>query len=93
MSNKNVVIRVKVDGEEFETVLVDGVQRFKTNHLFNYLVDTNKINLNDLSVAYQNNKFSKREYMLFLMGLGYSVCGFSEISNFEDLHIENPIWE
>jgi hypothetical protein len=53
------------------------------------------VDLNKLSVDYQEKRggFTKREYAEFNMQLGYSVCGFSELSLFQSYDIENPVWD
>jgi hypothetical protein len=87
------VIKVKVGGVEYETVIDDrGVQRFRRNELFCHLHDSGKVDLNKLAIDYHNGKFGKREYAEFNMGLGYSVCGFADLSSFQDWEIENPVW-
>lgn len=87
------VIVVKVGGKPYETVIdKDGVQRFRINQLFNYLYKSGRIDLNQLATDYQCGLFTQEEYLHFYMGLGYSVSGFSELSFFEDLEIDNPLW-
>jgi hypothetical protein len=50
-----------------------------------------KANLNTLALAYHlQTKFTKREYMEFLMMLGYSVCGFADAV--PKAEISNPLW-
>jgi tRNA/tmRNA/rRNA uracil-C5-methylase (TrmA/RlmC/RlmD family) len=85
---------VKVGEIEYSTVIDEhGTQRFVKNKLLCHLVDSGQVDLNRLSIDYQHEKFSQREYAEFNMMLGYSVSGFSELSSFDDLEIENPLWE
>lgn len=87
------VIIVKVGGKPYETVIdKDGVQRFKVNQLLSHLQTSGHIDLNQLAIDYQRGLFTQEEYLHFYMGLGYSVSGFSELSFFEDLEIDNPLW-
>lgn len=91
---KTEYIIVKISGKNFKTYIDGhGVQRFLSNKFYNWLDVKYEINGNDLSKAYQTGCFSKWQYAKYLMGLGYSVCGFTEISVFEDWEIENPLWE
>ncbi len=85
------VITVMVGGKEYETIVDQyGFQRFRTNKLFCHLVDSQAVDLCDLIGAFHNGEFTQEEYLLFIMGLGYSVCGLSELPQFVDLEIENP---
>ena len=86
-------IIVKVGGKEYKTIVdEEGVQRFPENKLLCYMSDE-MIDLNKLAIAFQRGTFTQDEYLQFYMGIGYSVCGLSELSFFEDLEIENPLWE
>lgn len=85
-------VKICIGGEEFDTTIDDhGVQRFNRNSLFCYLVDSGIVDLNKLAEAYAQGKFTQRDYMLFNMGLGYSVTGFKGLSAFEDVEVENPL--
>lgn len=102
-------IFVRVENVPYKTIIDPfGVQRFITNTVLDYMFyhdhDGNRINdldnkkqrmldLNALSAAYQQGKFSKRDYGEFMMSLGYSVSGFSELWAFQDWTIDNPLWE
>ncbi len=55
----------------------DGVLRFKQNELLRHVTDTS-LDLNALSVAFENGEFSGDEYMRFYQDIGYSLCGFCE---------------
>ena len=92
---KGQKIPIKVGGKEYMTVIDShGTQRFIANKLLQHLSDTGQIDLNKLSVDYQNKVgFTKREYAEFNMQIGYSVAGFSELHLFQDYKIENPLWE
>ena len=90
---KGDVITVKVGGKPYQTVIDDeGTQRFQVNKLFRHLQGSCRIDLNQLGIDYANGLFTQEEYLHFYMGIGYSVSGLSELSMFEDLEIENPLW-
>ena len=48
--------------------------------------------LNALCVAYSRGEFDQHTYMEFNISIGYSVSGFSELHNFWDLDLMNPLW-
>ena len=84
---------VKIDGKEYETTIINDVQRFKTNSVIRYLVDSKQVDLNRLSADYQEGEFTKKDYMEFVMMLGYSVSGLLDLEHFNDVEIYNPLWE
>lgn len=95
------IIKIKVNGLSYDTVVANNVQRFPVNQLIRHLVDTKQVDLNNLCIDYQKGKFTLEEYQQFYMGMGYSVCGFEEIfgvnSGFlakkDKAEIENPLWD
>lgn len=99
------IIPVMVGDQPYETVIINGVQRFiedKNNPLYRRLQrDTvgvvnpagDIVDLNDMAIRYHRGEFSQREYAEFNMALGYSVGGFCDLSSFEDMDIDNPLWE
>jgi hypothetical protein len=88
------MIKVKVNNKEYDTHIDHkGVQRFIENSVICYLVANHIVDLNKLCIAYQEGKFSQKDYAEFNMMLGYSVCGFADLPSFEDYKIENPLWE
>jgi hypothetical protein len=96
-------ITVRVGGQEYETVVVNGIQRFvedKHNPLYRRLrsrydgvinPDGDIADLNEMTVMAAKGKISPREYAEFNMALGYSVCGFADIFD-STFHIDNPLW-
>ena len=54
----------------------EGTIRFKGNAIVRFLLDTSKNNLNDLACM----PFSNEDRMQFAQLLGYSVCGFCDLS-------------
>jgi hypothetical protein len=87
------VIIVKVGGNSYETVIDKaGVQRFRKNAVLDHLFNSGRLDLNQLAIDYRRGAFDQRTYAEFNMALGYSVCGFAELSSFEDMEIENPLW-
>lgn len=86
-------ITILVNGKPYETYIdEDGVQRFPTNTVLDYLFNAGRLDLNQLSIEYRHGKFDKDDYMKLNMDLGYSVCGFADLSSFEDYEIMNPMW-
>lgn len=87
-------IIVKVGRKKYKTFLDEhGVQRFQQNSVLRFLVDEQIIDLTKLFVAFVENQFSKKDYAEFMMMLGYSVSGFSTLTPFEKMKIDNPNWE
>ncbi len=54
----------------------DGVVRFKANKIVRFLLDSGKHTLNDLAKM----PFDQSDFEQLFQLLGYSVCGFSELS-------------
>ncbi len=98
------IITITVDGRPYETYIDDsGVQRFRKDST-NILWDRwegdeydregrGTEDLNALCIAYHDKEFDQRIYMEFNMSLGYSVCGFCDLSSFNDLRLVNPLWD
>ncbi len=87
------VVTVSVGGVDYETVIdKDGVQRFRRNMVLDFLFKDKRLDLNQLAVDYHHKKFDQRSYAEFNMALGYSVCGFADLSSFQDMEIDNPLW-
>ena len=57
-----------------------GVIRFKENAIVRTLLDTGKLNLNDLAVM----KFSKEDWEQFAQLIGYSLSGYGDLSYVSD---------
>ncbi|KKL06107.1 hypothetical protein LCGC14_2599330 [marine sediment metagenome] len=86
-------ITILVNGQSYETYIDEhGVQRFPTDTVIDHLFNTGRLNLNQLACDYYNGKFDKDDYMKLNMDLGYSVCGFADLSSFGDYEIINPLW-
>jgi hypothetical protein len=87
-------ISVRFGPLSHQTIIdTDGVQRFEGNGVLQYLRRTGSLDLNALAAAYRSGAFSRRDYAEFNMMLGYSVDGFRSLPEFQDLDIENPLWE
>ena len=54
-----------------------GVLRYKASPIHGWLCD--HIDLNEMSVAYQQGAFGRDEFMQFYRDIGYSLGGFEEI--------------
>jgi len=59
-----------------------GTVRFKQNNIVNYLLDNGGINLNDLAII---TEFSQDDWTQFAQLIGYSLCGFHELSYVPDV--------
>ena len=78
--NKNPMQPFVMDGK---------VVRFKANKIVAYLLDSSrdghKVDLNDLAMM----EFSQDDRAQFAQLIGYSLCGFHELSYVSDLAAEN----
>ena len=73
--------------DEWDKYCKTGLQMFIGNeHL-------EPMGYNKLAVMYIQGAFSQRDYLEFYMSTGSSVSLIAEMSFFEDLEIENPLWE
>jgi hypothetical protein len=61
---------------------VKGVHRFKENKLVSYLLDNGGIDMNHLSTV--GDLFTQEDKEQFAQLIGYSVCGFGELSYVSD---------
>lgn len=64
----------------------DGIWRFKSNDIVRHIIDNYKI-LNDLWVAFHDNKYSLEDMEVFYQQMGYSLSGFLDIF-YENWHPE-----
>ncbi len=88
------VIPVKVGKRIFKTVIdQDGVQRFIRNTVIWHLWDTQQIDLNRLAEDYDGKHITLDDLLTFYTELGYWVEGLAELSYFQHLKIENPLWK
>ena len=91
---KGTKIPVKIGKHELVTVIdSDGVQRLPTNPIYRALLDSGALDLNKLCASYQQGLISKKDYLEFYLNIGYSVCGFSDLSFFQGYRIHNPLWD
>lgn len=92
------IVTIYMNGEPVSTIIDDyGTQRFIANEALRILVCEHAagrpgISLNDVAIAYQTGRFSKKAYADFMMLTGYSVEGFCDLPDFEDFEIRNPLW-
>jgi len=92
MVNPGDEIYILLDGKPYLTVMDEGgVQRFKVNSVLRYLVNSGIIGLNELQIAYSQNKFTLDDYRQFCMMIGYSVDGFLDLSFNQDLKVLNAL--
>lgn len=96
-------IMVKVGGVEYETVIDEhGTQRFVKNPdhwlvkqipmIWDSYLKRDIMNMNVMADRYRNGEFNQRDYAEMNMAIGYSVCGFCELSSFNNFIVENPLW-
>lgn len=56
------------------------VIRFKSNKIVRMLLDTHKLNLNDIAVMNAQGMFHEDDYTQLMQLIGYSVSGFGDLS-------------
>lgn len=57
-----------------------GRVRFRGNKIVRLLLDTSKLDLNDLARMLQKNMISQADYTHLMQLIGYSVDGYGELS-------------
>jgi len=65
-----------------------GTARFRENKIVRFLLDAGRFDMNDLSLM----PFSKDDRQQFAQLIGYSVCGYCELS-YLDPDIADEAWE
>lgn len=90
--------KVKINGVEYETVMVGKVQRFPENRVVRRLLDKSSERGYDLNHLWEAIDYDKRrnspgakDMREFYRLIGISVCGYSEV--FLNDEIENPLWK
>lgn len=58
----------------------DGTVRFQANRIVRVILDSGKLNMNDLAMMAAQDLFTDAEQMQFAQLIGYSVGGFAELS-------------
>lgn len=104
--SKAEIIPVKLNGKEYPSYIDDhGVQRFVPNPIVKRMIDKTMkssgqlkngvYNLNDVAMDYYSDPdWASTEDMLdFYTQINYSVSGMVDLSYFEDVVVENPLWE
>ena len=102
-------IVVKLNGKEYQTEMVNGVQRFVPNPVVKKLLDKNSnvycslgyrkfeelglYSLNEISLDFYQGEFTVEDMLDFYTQTGYSVSGMLDLSYFEDVEVENPLWD
>ena len=59
---------------------VNGVIRFKSNKIIEWLWESGKIDLNQIAIMTAHGKFSEDDQMQLAQLIGYSVSGFGDLS-------------
>lgn len=99
-------ITVRLDGINYRTVIDEhGVQRFPEDSNNPTLLalpmvsvsmmgkTTTMRDMNELAMRYHRGQITQREYAEAVMAVGYSVGGFCDYSAFDDIILENPLWQ
>jgi hypothetical protein len=105
-TNPGDEIMIRVDGVEYKTIIDDhGTQRFPEDPDNPVLQSLPTItmqtprgwitmpDMNELARRYHRKEITTLQYAEAVMARGYSVCGFAEHSAFDDMLIENPLWD
>jgi hypothetical protein len=89
-------IIVTMDGYDYTSEIIDGVQRFvenPENHMVKMLTEYGgSFDVNQMARKYQRGEFSRRDYAEMHVSIGYSVAGFSGLSFASGMLILNPVW-
>jgi len=56
------------------------VVRFKANKIVRMLLDTHKLNLNDIAIMNAQGQFNDDDYTQLMQLIGYSVSGYGDLS-------------
>jgi len=69
-----------------QAIIVDknGAHRFSANAICRYLIDNGSIDLNEIAT----HGFSPEDQRQFAQLIGYSLSGYSELSNVDDVSYE-----
>lgn len=102
------IIMVKLNGKDYPTHRVDGVQRFVENPVVSRMVDKmgeaydrlgtqfskhRLYGLNEIMSEFHMGRYTVEDMLDFYTQIGYSVSGMLGLSCFEDVTVENPLWE
>ena len=58
----------------------DDVIRFRENKAVSLLLETSKLDLNDLSLMHQKGMLGEGDYTQLMQLIGYSVCSYGSLS-------------
>lgn len=85
----------KINGVKYPTVVVDGVQRFRENRIIRDLVDAGRegrrLDLNEIAIRTDKDRYSRHEQQELYRLIGYSICGFAEV--FDEDEIQSSDWQ
>lgn len=88
------IIEVSVGGKIYLSEIDEHhTQRFLEIKDYYKKYDNGEYDLNQLMVDYIDGKMTQREYAELNIGIAYSVNGFSELHNFHDMQLINPLWD
>jgi len=65
-----------------QPIFVDdsGTLRFRANRVVEYLLDNGGLDMNALALAAYNHNFSNEDRQQFAQLIGYSLCGYGDLS-------------
>lgn len=103
------IVMVKLNGKDYPTHMVDGVQRFVENPIVNRLMDKigdayNKLGyrqfealglygLNEIGTDFHRGLYTVEDMLDFYTQTDYSVSGMLDLSCFRGVTVENPLWK
>ena len=93
---------VVINGEPYDTEIINAVQRFVPNRIVRDILDVSSgqfpganwqghLDLNGIAIGVARDKYSEDENRQLYRLIGYSIGGYEEI--FSDDDIDNPLWD
>jgi hypothetical protein len=87
------IVKVRIGGVLYKTLIdKEGIQRFIPNSLYKHLSGGAGYNIVQLTQDYIDEKFSRREFLEFLMGLGIYYQELADMPVFHNLEFMNPVY-
>ena len=71
-----------------------GTQRIFPNRIIREVSNTNKVtDPNTIRAMYEQGHYSLEEYLEYDLQTNWSVCGLCELSRYEFIDVDNPMWD
>lgn len=71
-----------------------GIQRILPNRIIRDVAETNRsLDLNMIAALHAQGNYSLQEYLEYDLLTNWSVCGFCELSRYQFLDVDNPVWD